>query len=111
MSERAEEIVDSLGEGDLLLALISGGASALLDLPAAPVVDHEIVARLHQVADYRPAYDPKSYKLTLSATSPPFRAGILDQPSSSALTPRKGNPRCPCGAYRCIEHDGSAITV
>ena len=36
-ARRAEELVMSLGEGDLLLALISGGASALLADPAPPV--------------------------------------------------------------------------
>jgi glycerate 2-kinase len=36
-ARRAEELVRSLGEGDLLLALISGGASALLADPAPPI--------------------------------------------------------------------------
>jgi glycerate 2-kinase len=35
-ARRAEELTRSLGEGDLLLALISGGASALLADPAPP---------------------------------------------------------------------------
>jgi hydroxypyruvate reductase len=35
-ARRAEELARSLGEGDLLLALISGGASALLADPAPP---------------------------------------------------------------------------
>lgn len=35
-ARRAEELASSLGEGDLLLALISGGASALLADPAPP---------------------------------------------------------------------------
>jgi glycerate 2-kinase len=36
-ARRAEELARSLGEGDLLLALISGGASALLADPAPPI--------------------------------------------------------------------------
>lgn len=36
-ARRAEELALSLGEGDLLLALISGGASALLADPAPPI--------------------------------------------------------------------------
>jgi glycerate 2-kinase len=36
-ARRAEELTRSLGEGDLLLALISGGASALLADPAPPI--------------------------------------------------------------------------
>jgi hydroxypyruvate reductase len=36
-ARRVEELVRSLGEGDLLLALISGGASALLADPAPPI--------------------------------------------------------------------------
>ena len=36
-ARRAEELVGSLEEGDLLLALISGGASALLADPAPPI--------------------------------------------------------------------------
>jgi glycerate 2-kinase len=36
-ARRAEELAFSLGEGDLLLALISGGASALLADPAPPI--------------------------------------------------------------------------
>jgi glycerate 2-kinase len=36
-ARRVEEIAASLGEGDLLLALISGGASALLADPAPPI--------------------------------------------------------------------------
>jgi glycerate 2-kinase len=36
-ARRAEELVESLEEGDLLLALISGGASALLADPAPPI--------------------------------------------------------------------------
>jgi len=36
-ARRAEELVESLQEGDLLLALISGGASALLADPASPL--------------------------------------------------------------------------
>ena len=36
-ARRAEELANSLGEGDLLLALISGGASALLADPAPDV--------------------------------------------------------------------------
>ena len=34
---KARELAESLGEGDLLLALISGGASALLADPAPPI--------------------------------------------------------------------------
>jgi glycerate 2-kinase len=36
-ARRVEELAGSLGEGDLLLALISGGASALLADPAPPI--------------------------------------------------------------------------
>jgi glycerate 2-kinase len=36
-ARRAEELARSLGDGDLLLALISGGASALLADPAPPI--------------------------------------------------------------------------
>jgi glycerate 2-kinase len=36
-ARRVEELARSLGEGDLLLALISGGASALLADPAPPI--------------------------------------------------------------------------
>src|SRR5215213_10397210 len=36
-ARRAEELAESLGAGDLLLALISGGASALLADPAPPI--------------------------------------------------------------------------
>ncbi|MCA1848519.1 MAG: glycerate kinase [Actinobacteria bacterium] len=36
-ARRAEELVETLQEGDLLLALISGGASALLADPAPPI--------------------------------------------------------------------------
>lgn len=36
-ARRAEELVESLEEGDLLLALVSGGASALLADPAPPI--------------------------------------------------------------------------
>jgi glycerate 2-kinase len=36
-ARRTEELARSLGEGDLLLALISGGASALLADPAPPI--------------------------------------------------------------------------
>jgi glycerate 2-kinase len=36
-ARRVQEAVESLGEGDLLLALISGGASALLADPAPPI--------------------------------------------------------------------------
>lgn len=36
-ARRVEELTSSLGEGDLLLALISGGASALLADPAPPI--------------------------------------------------------------------------
>jgi hydroxypyruvate reductase len=36
-ARRAQEFVESLGEGDLLLTLISGGASALLADPAPPI--------------------------------------------------------------------------
>lgn len=36
-ARRAQELAESLGEGDLLLALISGGASALLADPAEPL--------------------------------------------------------------------------
>jgi len=36
-ARRAEELTESLREGDLLLALISGGASALLADPAPPI--------------------------------------------------------------------------
>jgi glycerate 2-kinase len=36
-ARRAAELVEALGEGDLLLALISGGASALLADPAPPI--------------------------------------------------------------------------
>jgi hydroxypyruvate reductase len=36
-ARRVQEVVESLGEGDLLLALISGGASALLADPAPPI--------------------------------------------------------------------------
>ncbi len=36
-ARRVEELARSLGEGDLLLALISGGASALLADPAQPI--------------------------------------------------------------------------
>ena len=36
-ARRAEELAESLGENDLLLALISGGASALLADPAPPI--------------------------------------------------------------------------
>jgi len=36
-ARQAEELVESLQEGDLLLALISGGASALLADPAPPI--------------------------------------------------------------------------
>jgi glycerate 2-kinase len=36
-ARRATELVEALGEGDLLLALISGGASALLADPAPPI--------------------------------------------------------------------------
>jgi hydroxypyruvate reductase len=44
-ARRAEDLVGSLGEGDLLLALISGGASALLADPA-PVVGLEDLKEL-----------------------------------------------------------------
>ncbi len=44
-ARRAEELADSLGENDLLLALISGGASALLADPA-PEVGLEDMKRL-----------------------------------------------------------------
>jgi glycerate 2-kinase len=36
-ARRTQELAESLGEGDLLLALISGGASALLADPAPPI--------------------------------------------------------------------------
>ncbi len=36
-ARRSQELAESLGEGDLLLALISGGASALLADPAPPI--------------------------------------------------------------------------
>jgi glycerate 2-kinase len=36
-ARRVEELAEALGEGDLLLALISGGASALLADPAPPI--------------------------------------------------------------------------
>ena len=36
-ARRVQELAESLGEGDLLLALISGGASALLADPAPPI--------------------------------------------------------------------------
>jgi hydroxypyruvate reductase len=36
-ARRVEELAETLGEGDLLLALISGGASALLADPAPPI--------------------------------------------------------------------------
>lgn len=36
-AEKVRELAESLGEGDLLLALISGGASALLADPAPPI--------------------------------------------------------------------------
>jgi glycerate 2-kinase len=36
-ARRVQEVAESLGEGDLLLALISGGASALLADPAPPI--------------------------------------------------------------------------
>jgi glycerate 2-kinase len=36
-ARRVQDVVESLGEGDLLLALISGGASALLADPAPPI--------------------------------------------------------------------------
>jgi glycerate 2-kinase len=36
-ARRVEELAESLGQGDLLLALISGGASALLADPAPPI--------------------------------------------------------------------------
>jgi len=36
-TRRVQELAESLGEGDLLLALISGGASALLADPAPPI--------------------------------------------------------------------------
>ncbi|MGB3632890.1 MAG: glycerate kinase [Rubrobacteraceae bacterium] len=36
-ARKARELAESLGEGDLLLALISGGASALLADPAPPI--------------------------------------------------------------------------
>jgi len=44
-ARRAEELAEALGENDLLLALISGGASALLTDPA-PVIGLEDMKRL-----------------------------------------------------------------
>jgi glycerate 2-kinase len=41
-ARRVEELARSLGEGDLLLALISGGASALLADPAPPITLAEL---------------------------------------------------------------------
>jgi glycerate 2-kinase len=121
-ARKAEELARSLGEGDVLLALISGGASALLADPAPPIELAELKeltgALLRSGADIGEINAVRKHVSVLkggglAGLAAPARTVALllsdvvgDDPSSIASGPTAPDPTTLEGARRVLRRYG-----